>query len=83
VALKSGDAMPDLPALIQAKNAAFAALENADRHLDRRQHSHQRGNADPVPEAWLERRAELAAAYDAARAALSLARDGGGGSNAP
>lgn len=69
--------MPDLQTLIAAKNAAYQALEKADRHLDRRQHSHRRGNAGPVPEAWLERRAELAAAYDRARAALQVARNGG------
>lgn len=69
--------MPNLQALIRAKNAAFQALEQADRHLDRRQHAHRRGNAGPVPPAWLARRAELAAEYDAARWALSLARDGG------
>ena len=72
--------MPDLQALILAKNAAFQALEGADRHLDRRYHAHRLGNAGPVPGEWLERRAELAAAYDRALQVLSLARNGGGGS---
>lgn len=66
----------DLPALIRAKNQAFAALWNADRCLDRRYHSHRRGNAGPVPGEWLERRAELAAAYDQALWLVKQARRG-------
>lgn len=57
--------------LILKKNQAYDALWKADRHIDRRRNSHLHGNADPVPDAWLERRDELAAEY---RAALESAR---------
>ena len=55
-----GYTVADFRSLILAKNEAFQALENANRHLDRRRYAHRRGRADPVPVAWPARRAELA-----------------------
>jgi hypothetical protein len=60
-----------LARLILTKNEAFQALENADRYLDKRRSAHRQGKAGPVPEAWLARRAELAAEYDRALANVS------------
>ena len=57
--------------LILKKNQAYDALWQAERHIDRRRNSHLRGNADPVPDAWLERCEELAEQY---RAAIESAR---------
>ena len=61
----------DRQRLILEKNRAFDVLSKADRHIDRRRNSHRHGNAAPVPDAWLERREELAERY---RAALESAR---------
>jgi hypothetical protein len=66
----------DLLRLIFFKNQAFDALWKADRHLDRRRHSHLRDNADPVPTDWLERRQVLAAEYDRALWAVKEAGKG-------
>lgn len=59
--------MRERSALILAKNAAFHALVQAERHIDRRRHSHRRGKGGPVPAEWLARRAELAEAYEHAK----------------
>ena len=76
--------------LIQRKNEAYQALENADRHLMKRERAHRLGQASPAPINWLERRRELQSSYDRVLAALETLRrhtaelerqNGGGGDN--
>ena len=66
--------MQTIQKLIAEKNRAFDALYQADLCIARRTHSHLLGRAGTVPEAWYERREELAQAYHSARASVGWGR---------
>ena len=62
-------------AMIRKKNEAFDQLSKADRRIAQREHSAQKGNADPVPWNWIERQIGLDVHYERVKAALRQVRD--------
>ena len=64
----------ELSAIILAKNKAWAALADADRHCLAYQRSRFTPTGYPeLPDGWEERREELAEAYRASRASYMRA----------